>query len=56
MPSQDTPHLTFFSLAVYKQSAVWKPGTCKFSGGLSLPYINLDLRDITMIRHYIIMG
>lgn len=47
MPSQGTPHLTFFSLEVCKQSLVRKPGTCMFSGRLSLPYINLDLSEIT---------
>lgn len=47
MPSQGTPHLTLFSLAVSKQSLLRNPGTCTFSGRLSLPYINLDLRDIT---------
>jgi len=47
MHSQGTPHMTFPSLAVCKESLVRKPGTCTFSGRLSLPYINLDLRDIT---------
>lgn len=41
MPSQGTPHKPF---SVWQYAKSW---TCTFSGWVSLPYINLDLRDIT---------